>query len=210
MSRIGGNMSYKRTQWVNDETKLNADNLNNIEEGIVEATDSASRANEAAGTAHERANQAIQQLAQDKEALTLLIKALEQGIKDGTITVGAVEGNVHLESTEEELISLKINNEVYSFPSIDLEFSDEAIDNAYDLNSITIGGNSWNIPKKITPVTLSSDPVEGGYELKSITINGEAWNIVCKSKQYKAGNGIAISEDGTISLDLPDGDLEAY
>lgn len=40
-------MSYQRTTWVNGETPINADNLNNIEEGIV-ANEAAIAANEAA------------------------------------------------------------------------------------------------------------------------------------------------------------------
>lgn len=34
-------MAYDRTTWVNEETPLNADNLNNIEDGIEEALDGA-------------------------------------------------------------------------------------------------------------------------------------------------------------------------
>lgn len=32
-------MAYSRTQWVNEETQLNARNMNNIEEGIEAALD---------------------------------------------------------------------------------------------------------------------------------------------------------------------------
>lgn len=32
-------MAYTRTTWVNEETPLNADNLNNIEDGIEELQD---------------------------------------------------------------------------------------------------------------------------------------------------------------------------
>ncbi len=32
-------MAYIKTQWLNDETPLNADNLNHMEEGIEEAVD---------------------------------------------------------------------------------------------------------------------------------------------------------------------------
>lgn len=53
-------MAYKRTVWVNNETKLNAQNLNNIEDGIVEAKESASEANSVASSANERANEALQ------------------------------------------------------------------------------------------------------------------------------------------------------
>lgn len=30
-------MAYTRTTWVNEETPLNADNLNNLEEGVAQA-----------------------------------------------------------------------------------------------------------------------------------------------------------------------------
>ena len=32
-------MSYSRTTWINDETALSANNMNNIEDGIEEALD---------------------------------------------------------------------------------------------------------------------------------------------------------------------------
>lgn len=32
-------MAYNRTQWVNEETQLNARNMNNIEDGIEESLD---------------------------------------------------------------------------------------------------------------------------------------------------------------------------
>lgn len=32
-------MAYNRTQWVNEETQLNAHNMNNIEDGVEEALD---------------------------------------------------------------------------------------------------------------------------------------------------------------------------
>ena len=35
-------MSYSRTTWVNEETQLNASNMNNIEDGIEEAKTAAS------------------------------------------------------------------------------------------------------------------------------------------------------------------------
>jgi len=53
-------MAYKRTTWVNNETKLNAQNLNNIEDGIVEAKESANSATSAAEAANTRANEALQ------------------------------------------------------------------------------------------------------------------------------------------------------
>lgn len=53
-------MAYKRTVWVNNETKLNAQNLNNIEDGIVEAKESANSANSTAEAANTRANEALQ------------------------------------------------------------------------------------------------------------------------------------------------------
>lgn len=41
-------MPYVRTIWVNDQTKLNADNMNNIEDGIAEAKNEAETAQETA------------------------------------------------------------------------------------------------------------------------------------------------------------------
>lgn len=32
-------LNYQKTNWVNNETKLNADNMNNIEDGIKNASD---------------------------------------------------------------------------------------------------------------------------------------------------------------------------
>ena len=52
---------YTRKNWVNDETKLNADNMNNIEDGIEEALANASTAQSAAESAQSSANKALQE-----------------------------------------------------------------------------------------------------------------------------------------------------
>ena len=73
-------MAYKRTTWVNNETKLNAQNLNNIEDGIVEAKESASAANSAAEAANTRANQALQETINNKTGIDNLTTAFNNFI----------------------------------------------------------------------------------------------------------------------------------
>ena len=73
-------MAYKRTTWVNNETKLNAQNLNNIEDGIVEAKDAAANANASATSANERANQALQETASNKTGIDRLTTAFNNFI----------------------------------------------------------------------------------------------------------------------------------
>ena len=73
-------MAYKRTTWVNNETKLNAQNLNNMEDGIVEAKDAAANANASAISANERANQALQETASNKTGIDNLTTAFNNFI----------------------------------------------------------------------------------------------------------------------------------
>ena len=53
-------MPYTRTRWQNEVTKLNANNLNNIEDGIEEALATASEAGTEASNANTKANKASQ------------------------------------------------------------------------------------------------------------------------------------------------------
>lgn len=59
-------MAYSRTRWQNNQTKLNATNLNNMEDGIEEALSLGTQAGQAATNANTNANKANQ----DIQALT--------------------------------------------------------------------------------------------------------------------------------------------
>lgn len=84
------------------------------------------------------------------------------------------------------------------------EFS-EGLD-AGVVKEIIIGNDIWRIPNDTTSIQFSSvNTTEDAYDLCEIIINNEHWRINnSKSLQYKAGDGISISEDGTISLNLSD------
>lgn len=62
-------MPYIRTQWQNEVTKLNARNLNNIEDGIEEALATASEAGTEADNANIKANKASQDIELLKNAV---------------------------------------------------------------------------------------------------------------------------------------------
>jgi hypothetical protein len=185
--------------------------------------------------------------------------ALVQSLVDGSFNLGSIKVN---SSPEESplLKSLYVNQKHYSLPATEIEVSDEYVEGAYDMYSITFNGNTWNVPKNVVQIEFSDKNVEGAATLGSITIGGATWNIVSadyinneiakikaeilgegisetydtlkeiqdwienegveatelaqavagKQNKLTAGEGISISEDGTISLNLPDGDEEAY
>lgn len=71
-------------------------------------------------------------------------------IDDVTYSVGtsttAVEANTPLEGTEPVLESLTINDNTYSVLGNTLSLSTERVADGYSLKSLTINGDSWNIP----------------------------------------------------------------
>ena len=135
--------------------------------------------------------------------------ALVQALLDGNFNLGSIKVN---SSPEESplLKSLHVNQKDYSLPAVEIEVSEDYVEGAYDMYSITFNGNTWNVPKNIVQIEFSSENVEGVPTLGSITIGGATWNIVSedyvnkavakKQDKLTAGNGISISEDGVISV----------
>lgn len=82
-------MPYERTEWKNGETKLNATNMNNIENGIYNAQQTADSAQETATTAEEIANNADLTAANKVSSIVagLGIKVSDDGAKNVTINV---------------------------------------------------------------------------------------------------------------------------
>lgn len=80
---------YTKTQWVNDVTKLNADNLNKIEKGIETATDEATSANSLANEAKLLANEALQKIVQTQDSIPTKLSELEidkeLGVNEDTV-----------------------------------------------------------------------------------------------------------------------------
>lgn len=102
--------------------------------------------------------------------------ALVQSLLDGTFNLGSIKAN---SSPEESplLTSLHVNQRDYSLPSVELEFSDEHIEGAYDMNSFKINGVIWNVPKNVKTVELSTERVENAPELGSFTTEEGSWNM---------------------------------
>lgn len=135
--------------------------------------------------------------------------ALVQSLVDGSFNLGSVKVN---SSPEESplLKSLYVNQKHYSLPATEIEVSDEFVEGAYDMYSITFNGNTWNVPKNVVQIEFSDKNVEGVPTLGSITIGGATWNLVSadfvnnavanKQNKLTAGEGISISEDGVISV----------
>jgi hypothetical protein len=76
-------MPYTRKQWQNDVTKLNAENMNNIEEGIEEAIASSSEALQEATNAVLKANKAsqdIEKLRQDINYVNVSKESIEEAL----------------------------------------------------------------------------------------------------------------------------------
>jgi hypothetical protein len=72
-------MPYNRTVWENNKTPLNADNMNNIEDGIVEAKESSENARVSASNALTRANQAYQHVQNvSNQASQSIVQAKEE------------------------------------------------------------------------------------------------------------------------------------
>ena len=104
-------------------------------------------------------------------------QAFQESLLNGTFNVGAIEGNVDLIGGEPVLRSLKINDKVYEFPNVSLELSDEPVKDGYNLGSIKIDDNVWNIPNNMLKIKVSSERVEGATSLGSIKFGEDAYNI---------------------------------
>lgn len=86
-------MSYNRTIWENNKTPLNANNMNNIEEGIAEAKEDAASAIASANNALSKANQAVQQVQHMSNQANNSIADLASKIADLEKLVNAIEFN---------------------------------------------------------------------------------------------------------------------
>lgn len=104
-------------------------------------------------------------------------QAFQESLLNGTFNVGAIEGNVDLIGGEPVLRSLKINDKVYEFPNVSLELSDEPVENGYNLGSIKIDDNVWNIPNNMLKIKVSSEKIEGATSLGSIKFGEDAYNV---------------------------------
>lgn len=75
--------------------------------------------------------------------------ALQESIRNGSIEVGSIQGNVKdVGSDSPTLKNLKINGIAFLIPdikNIDLMFSEEHIEGAKNLSSITFNGETWNV-----------------------------------------------------------------
>ena len=82
-------MPYVRTTWKNGETKLNASNMNNIEDGIYNAQETADTAQETANNAEEIANNADLTAANKVSSIVAGagIKVSDDGAKNVTVTI---------------------------------------------------------------------------------------------------------------------------
>lgn len=104
-------------------------------------------------------------------------QAFQESLLNGTFNVGAIEGNVDLIGGEPVLRSLKINDKVYEFPNVSLELSDEPVKEGYNLGSIKIDDNVWNIPHDMLKIKVSSEKIEGATSLGSIKFGEDAYNV---------------------------------
>ena len=121
-------------------------------------------------------------------------QAFQESLLNGTFEVGAIKGNVNIIGGEPLLTSLEINGVVYAMPAVEIEVSDEYVEGAYDMYSITFNGNTWNVPKNVVQIEFSSEENETAPALRSIKIGDEAWNISDKFLQYKIGKRIYSNE----------------
>lgn len=84
-------------------------------------------------------------------------QAFQESLINGTFKIGAIEANVSVSGITPLLTSLKVNGVVYSFPAIAIELSNEKVNGAYDLKSITINGGAWNIPSGSSGGTIDEE-----------------------------------------------------
>lgn len=102
--------------------------------------------------------------------------ALVQSLLDGTFNLGSIKVNDSpLDSPL--LQSLHVNQQDYSLPSVELEFSDKPVEGGYNLGSINMGNNAWNIPNNMLKIKVSSEKIEGATSLGSITFGEDAYNV---------------------------------
>lgn len=111
--------------------------------------------------------------------LTSSFELFQQGLKDGSIHVGAVKGNVDDISEDAPLlINVEINGSQYILPSVALDFLGEAVEGAYKLGAIKINGDTWNINNDIVDLEFSDENLSDGHELGSVIIGGTKWNVL--------------------------------
>lgn len=134
-------------------------------------------------------------------------QAFQESLLNGTFNVGAIEGNVDLIGGEPVLRSLKINDNVYEFPNVELELSDEPVENGYNLGSIKIDDNVWNIPHNMLKIKVSSEKIEGATSLGSIKFGEDAYNVGGGSGEVVE---LAVSTDTGVALVTTELTAEIY
>lgn len=171
-------MPYTRTQWQNEVTKLNAQNLNNIEDGIEEALATASEAGEEANKANIKANQASQD-----------VEVLKNDVANIKITKENITNALGYTPSDGDY------NNLTNKPEIPTKITDLENDSTFVAKDY--------VDQKVTELTESkadkSDLTAQNNRLKIIE------NSYIKSVDYEPGTGIFrfTLQDGTIkTMDL--------
>jgi hypothetical protein len=121
-------------------------------------------------------DQRWEQTASSQYATQADYTALVQSLLDGTFKLGSIKVNDSpLDSPL--LQTLHVNQRDYSLPSVELEFSDQPVEGGYNLGSINMGNNAWNIPNNMLKIKVSSEKIEGATTLGSIKFGEDAYNI---------------------------------
>lgn len=178
-------MPYTRTQWQNEVTKLNSNNLNNMEDGIEEALAIASEASKEANNANIKANKASQDveflrsdIADTKVTKETIIKALGYTPLDGDYNdltnkpaiptkITDLENDSNF-ANKDELFS-KSYNDLTDKPTIPNKISQLTNDSNFankddlfskDYNELI---NKPSIPAKVSQLTNDSNFVSKNY-----------------------------------------------
>ena len=167
-------MSYNRTTWVNDETPLNQGNMNNIEEGILEALD-------AAASNSERITQTIQYI-QDVEKAKVDGEQLKQKLDEHNLDeeahpalMRAINDKVDALGVR-ELIKQELSEVIGNAPE-DLDTLEELI--AY------IKDHEGEALKIFTALNASIESLNRHTEDENVHINPserDAWNAHTKDE----------------------------